>query len=139
MIACIYQTFFIHKSVEKPLACFHILSIVDNAAMNIRVYFILLDIHIHRTEMSGSYYSSSLNFFINTIFHSDCTIYIPTNCAQRVSFSPHICQRLLFLFQIAILRGVMWCLIVVFIYISLKISDVKNLFMDLLAIYMSSL
>ena len=89
--------------------------------------------------MSGAYYSSSLNFLINTVFHSDCTIYIPTNYAQRASFSPHICQRLLFLFLKAILRGVKWCLIVVFIYISLKISDVKNLFMDLLAIYMSSL
>lgn len=85
-MACIYQTFFIDKSVEKPLAYFHTLGIVDNTAMNIRVYFILLDIYIHRTEMSGSYYSSSLNFLINTIFHSDCTIYIPTNCAQGFPF-----------------------------------------------------
>ena len=59
---------------------------------------------------------------------------------KRILFSLHSCQYFFLVFLvIAILIDVRWYLTVVFICISLKISDVEHIFLYLLAICMSFL
>ena len=70
------------------------------------------------------------------IFHSGCTSSHSLQQCARDLFSPHPYQPLtsLVVSIIAILTGVRWCLLVILIYISLVVSDVKQVFAYLLAI-----
>ena len=89
-IACIYDIFFIHSSIDGHLDCFHALGMENNAAVNIEVQIPLWDPdfnsfgYIFRSGIAESYSSSIFNFFrsFHSFFIVTAPIYIPTNCTQ---------------------------------------------------------
>jgi hypothetical protein len=142
-----YHIFCIHSSVEGHLGSFHLLAIINKAAMNIVEHVSFLEVgtssrYMPRRGIAGSSGSTMSNFLRNrqTDFHSGCTSLQFHQQWRTVLRSPHLCQHLLSpLFLIlAILTNVRYNIRVVLICISLMIKDIEHFFRCFSAIQYSS-